>query len=469
MNGQQACPAPTTEANEAVNYMLARDTTLLRNLNIVASSVADLQVMQDSSDGAFCTRLDSIAFPSSNKKYYYRAGSYVIVTDARPPIDPVTGRRFIREGRRVLIVDGSGNPIDLLSSGLKVPSNLRATTAINGEVEVVWTNPSATITSYRLQRATDAGPFVVVGASLPGSATRATDSSSLSPNTYRYRLVGYQNSADSGYSNQAIVTIAALGAISRTSGLLFQDDFTRPDEPLLGATRNWERSVVSGGSDEQFQVVSNHVEFRTPGGDALPLAKHAGSTGPLLVQTDWVRVAGGRTGPMLAPTTSEQDVFVERDPYNGWELWTRIAGGYSRIRTSVTALADSARLTLLREPNRVRFWSGPTLVFDWVSGTMNDVPLRGGFYAINSTNWDNFVVCKGNQITFSNLPSGYKLRVNGIISAAATGGAVSVDMGAASWPLSQIEILDGGGVLVKTHAPSGGVWGGDVYSLGGSP
>jgi hypothetical protein len=107
---QSRCPTPTPSALGAVNHMLGRDSMALRTFGIMARTVAGLEVMRDSLDGARCAELDRIAFPKSATKYYYRAGSfYTIATDAQPLVDPVTGVMRVREGEHVLVFDAADN------------------------------------------------------------------------------------------------------------------------------------------------------------------------------------------------------------------------------------------------------------------------------------------------------------------------------------------------------------------------
>jgi hypothetical protein len=78
---------------------------------------------------------------------------------------------------------------------------------------------------------------------------------------------------------------------------------------------------------------------------------------------------------------------------------------------------------------------------------------------------DDVIICSSSTVTITGLPNGYKLRVAGIVSATATGGAaVSVDLVGTQLPVAQIEILDSANTVVKVFAPADGVWGGDQYT-----
>lgn len=78
-----------------------------------------------------------------------------------------------------------------------------------------------------------------------------------------------------------------------------------------------------------------------------------------------------------------------------------------------------------------------------------------------------FFAYMGNTIAVTNLPTGYKARVAGNI-ATESSGTVTLTLDHITFPQSQVEIIDDGDVVVDTFSDLDNVWGGDVYSYGGS-
>ncbi|HLT09181.1 MAG TPA: LamG-like jellyroll fold domain-containing protein [Micromonosporaceae bacterium] len=62
-----------------------------------------------------------------------------------------------------------------------------------------------------------------------------------------------------------------------------------------------------------------------------------------------------------------------------------------------------------------------------------------------------------------NLPPGYQVRVGSAIAVADSDGLATVDLLTVPFPQAVIEVLDAAGVVVSTHTPDDGVWGGDEY------
>ena len=469
-HAQQSCPAVSANARDRITDFLHNpaEEAWRRALALTDSTGDNLRALVDLTDAALCQRINAALSPLS-PVYQVWSGQYVIAT-VDPERDPVTGKRIDGEWAVTLwVFDTTGTQVHAQGDGfLATPQDLHVTSSAGGGVALAWTNPSQGIVAYELQRAVGTGAFGSLGVTVSGATSSATDVTARVGTTYRYRLLARTSSPDSGYSNEVTLTATQpdVGTITRTtSGLLFTDDFNRPDEQLVGATKTWDRITIYGGTDADLNVVGNVATF-TGNSDIMPRAKHTAQTGPVLVQTDWKRVSGGRTGIALhESTTGESQVFALRDPYHGWELWAHTNSGWLNVLNNGASLTDSTRLTLLRENGRIRFWAGSALIFDWYNGTMNGVSLRAGMYVIQPTNWDNFIACSGYTVTMAGLPSGYKLRVAGVVSAASTGtGTVALGLAGARLPVAQVEVLDGVGNVVKVFAPSDGVWGGDVYA-----
>ena len=441
-----------------------REIPWLRSRGITDTTSSALAPLTDAGSAALCARMDSTL--SIRPTYYFRAGSYVIASIARPL--RLSGKTLGGLGANIFVFDSTGRWVN--SQGeypVITPTDVHVTSNTGGRVMLRWTNLASDITSLQLQRASGAGPFTPIGLPLSPATSTATDSTALPDSVYTYRLMA-STARKKGESNDVrVVTSSDVSVLTRTAtGLVFQDSFDRPDESLVGSTKNWDRVATSGGSDADLNVVGNLARY-TGNDDNMPEAKHTPETGPILVQTDWKRVSGGRTGiALFDATTGARSVFALRDPYHGWELWYHGGTSWSNILNNGGSLADSTRLTLLRENNRVRMWAGGTLIFDWGTNAMNGVGLRGGMYMIQPTDWDNFVVCRGNTITVRDLPNGYRFRVAGVMSDPSFGGTpLSIELAGAAFPQPQLEVLDGTNTLVRAHTPTGGMCGGDVFSL----
>ena len=467
---QQVCTPPTAEGRGVLWGFLHDEgqRPWVEQLGIVGASSDTLHALSDPADSATCRRIQAAAIPASTPLYMFWAGGNVIVTTV-PPLDTFPTHDKVPQSAWVF--DSLGMRLhSAIWDEVVAPLDLRVASSGNGRVVLQWSNPVCfgLLDSYQLLRASGSGPFVPIGFPIPGSATTATDSTASPNAAYRYRLVG-RIPRDSNYSNSVGVTVSAdVSNITRpTTGLLFRDDFNRPDEQLVGAAKNWDRVAVSGGTDADLNIVGNIAKY-TGSADNMPEAKHTPESGPILVQADWKRVSGGRTGiALFEATTGAQSVFALRDPYHGWELWYHAGTSWSNVLNNGGSLSDLTRLTLLRLNNRIRMWAGSTLIFDWGTNAMNGVGLRGGMYMIQPTDWDNFIVCKGSVVSISGLPNGYRLRIAGVVSPTSAGGTpVTVDLAGKTFPVAQLEILDQANAVARVYTPSDGVWGGDQYAVG---
>jgi hypothetical protein len=142
------------------------------------------------------------------------------------------------------------------------------------------------------------------------------------------------------------------------------------------------------------------------------------------------------------------------------------AGVYAQNATAATKMCT--------KDGSQRVWLNGQLLFDLTSmvldGVHGTVGLRDGGYSPYEANWDNVVVPRANDVSVAGLPVGYKFRIAGLTSAAATGSAeVTLDLGNVKFPASRVEILDANNVVVKQLTPADGVWGGDEFSFAPTP
>lgn len=78
---------------------------------------------------------------------------------------------------------------------------------------------------------------------------------------------------------------------------------------------------------------------------------------------------------------------------------------------------------------------------------------------------DDYAVYKSLNITCTNLPAGYKLRVGGVGGAVGivSGGTATVDCSHITLPASEIEVLDSLDNVTASSTISGDIWGGDTF------
>jgi hypothetical protein len=444
-------------------------------LGITARSGANLPALVDATDAALCQRINSQI--ADSPIYAFWAGRYVVAT-TMPPTD-----RIEHGVTHFWVIDSTGEVIHSYGDRrVPTPQDLHATSTVGGNIALQWTSPGTYITSYQLQRAVGSGAFAILGGTLPGSATSATDASALIGTAYRYRLLAKvvnPQGVYTGYTNAVSLTATPpnIGTVARTTtGLLFRDDFNRPNEQLVGAGKNWTR--MGGPSvDADWQVQGNQAKVLSAGASARQAEAYpqgvTPQSGDVVVQS-WFQCGNtaGRTGVTLVQAGEAGGILFIRDPYDGWELWNYGSGFYTNPANNAASVRESGVLKLRRKSGRYQAWVDGILIFDIASDArLNTVAFYPALIQLQQpATWDDFSVYAGNTVTITGLPAGYKLRVGGALSAAAVSAQpTTVDVGGVSFPVAQIEILDASGTLVKVYAPTDGVWGGDVYSLNGTP
>jgi len=103
-----------------------------------------------------------------------------------------------------------------------------------------------------------------------------------------------------------------------------------------------------------------------------------------------------------------------------------------------------------------------------VSGTESASPLSGthvgcvmGWYA---TRGDRLMIC-GRNIVVTDVPEGFKVKVDGHDAVEEIGGTVTLDCDAWALPAATIKLLDGSDVELQELSPSGGIYGGDIFGF----
>jgi hypothetical protein len=413
--------------------------------------------------------------------YYFRADSYIIASNplvVAPPSDPSQVHIRIYDGPTLFVFDSAGTPYYTPGSIAQTgPTNLGARAALDSQVVLGWTNQITGASNYRLQRATGAGAFADLGGLIAKTDTATTDATAQTGNTYRYRLAAiWPDGGAYYYSNIMTVTVPANVTIARaSSGLLFRDDFNRADgspganwviengawtisgNKLVGTSQlnsqTFLRPAIAARSDYHVQVL---IARTTVNDIAGPHLRRSG-TGPNTYY--WFDTSWGPGGPpennhpRMYRQTAGAVARLGAGPFTfQTNTFNRLT--FSLIGTSLTGWIDGVSQVSVTDNTSANQTAG-TMALTAYAGAGGGTPIS----------YDDVVVCTGRTVSIAGLPNGYRLRVGGIVSAAAAGGAtVSVDLLGAQLPVAQIEILDSANTVVKVYAPADGVWGGDQYT-----
>ncbi len=475
---QQSCLPATPEARAAVTRYLrsSSDMPWLRSRGVTAVQVEDLEPLRDATDAALCRRIDSTM--RGRPAYFFRAGAYIIVTDARPAQISTTGVRVIPRrdhGSYVFVHDSSGRFINVQYLMVVAPPDVRATVALSGNVTLAWTNRSIAMPAYQLQRATGSGAFINLGPSIAGTATTTTDATAVSGLSYRYRVAASGSQGETDYSNVVNVALADIGTVTRTAtGLLYRDQFDRAD----GAPgTDW---VAESGP---WTIVNNALQVNVLSGQSLILRLAAiPNRRDYHVQLFTSRSQIANYAPIqvrkafnlmyqadLGSTTDASPNVPRLYRSNGW--WNFIGVGSARSVANVPT-----RLTLSAIGNSLALWANgvrQVTATDAIAGwdATGHVALNAyGSGGAGTIRLDDVIICSDRTVTITGLPARHRLRVAGNVSLpTGTTGTVIADLFGVPLPVSQLEILDATDSVVKIHVQPGGVWGGDRYAFAATP
>jgi hypothetical protein len=265
------------------------------------------------------------------------------------------------------------------------------------------------------------------------------------------------------------------GTIQRTAaGLIFQDDFNRPDG---AAGSNWEIRGTASFWSIAGNVLKAQLTNATPQQILVASSVFGAARGEMVVQTRMRRVGAARAA---FPGIQARDdavggssfLWVVTNSGTTQDEFRRIlVGGSTVLNTGVSYNGNSLwqQFKLAVKDSKQQGWKDGLLRFDLSDAALNAVTGRAGLYSgwYTSTSdyheFDDFAVYKQNTVTMTGLPSGHKLRV-GTQVAVESGGSATVDLVGDLCPRPSIEVLDGTGAVIARLTPSGGIWGGDIYS-----
>lgn len=471
--GQQTCLTVTPTARGAITGFLQTpaERPWLQAHSITTTSAAQLTDLTDAADAALCRKMDSTL--AISPAYYLRAGTYVIATGAQPK-GVIPGRLSGRDlGRDIFVFDSTGRWVHSPGEDSPIaPPDLRLATASAGSAELRWTNRDPSVTSILVQRASGSASYGTIG-TLSGAAASYTDATAAAGTPYRYQLVAVNAAGGMDLSNQVSVTIGDPGSLARTTtGLIFRDDFNRADgAPGSNWTAESGSWSISNGELRAVTTQAANTVLRLNGftsrRDFLVQVTSARSS-LINYGTMWVRRSSGFYQMDLGASSDAGRANVPR-LYRNNGFWGLLAFG---VTPSVADTMYGVSYSLADKEHRM--WVNGIRQFVVQEATNTDLPAGG--FAFNTygnvsggiVRFDNLVICAGRTVTVTGLPSGYRLRVAGLLSALAVAGtAATLDLLGVEFPIGQIEVLDSTGAVVKSLAPPDGVWGGDRYSLNG--
>ncbi|HUQ46025.1 MAG TPA: hypothetical protein VM033_05205 [Gemmatimonadaceae bacterium] len=436
-------------------------------LGITAARVEELVPLTDVADAALCRRMDSTF--TQLPAYYFRASGLILGTNY---VYPSTDRNEF--ARRVFVFDSLGHrlPPYRIAYG---PQDLRPATALGALVELVWTNITRNLDTYRLQRATGSGAFAYVGSSFNGGATGVADTTAVAGTSYRYRLVSFRTGSDSGFSNEISVSLTDLGPVTRAiTGLLFRDQFDRADG-APGA--DW---IAESGT---WTIAGNAMQIDIPyfASAVMRLASLANRK-DFHIQVMSSRSQLGNYAAVYARrvggTLYLADLGASSEQGGKPRMYRQTNGGYTVLGygTFVSSANTMHRLTFSVLGSEQKLWADGALQVSVTDGAAaNDIAGNLSFHAYGSgtagtVRFDDLIVNASRSVTIGGLPVGHRLRIAGLLSPRATSGNdVALDLMGIQLPAARIEVLDADDVMVKIFAPADGVWGGDRYSLNGAP
>lgn len=275
--------------------------------------------------------------------------------------------------------------------------------------------------------------------------------------------------------SEALPPPPPVGPITRTRlGLLFKDDFNRPNGPVGGdwATQSgiWQ---VGNGALSLFVNAGQDAVLRLAAlNDRRDYHVQLLSSRSVLSNYASIHARVASNLMYLADMGSTMDGDANKPRlYRNNGAWYKLG-----IGTTASVANSSYRLTFSAIRDSITFWVDGNQQASAVDGVAGwDAP--GHFeleaYGIGGAGMvtiDDVIICSGRAITVSGLPPGFKVRVAGLVSApVGTDSTARLDLQGATLPAAQLDVLNASNVQVQTYAPSNGIWGGDAYAVNGTP
>jgi hypothetical protein len=266
--------------------------------------------------------------------------------------------------------------------------------------------------------------------------------------------------------------------IRNVSGLLFADDFNRANQSL---EPNWEGALypaLTWAPVNPWLVDSNECRPPSPGsGGGGDLTRVKTSAAPSRTECCFQFKAKGLDSnglPFFCTQLADGNNFwlVLMDTPAGavLRLYSVVGGTGVNLANSAGGSYASgvyAPTKMWTKPGMQKVWMHGSLRIDFNSTALDAIDgtvgfRNGGTNAFNCR-YDDAIYMRSNTVMIDSLPAGFKLRVAGV-TVVETGGIATVDVGAADFPITTMEVLDPSNAVAVSFDPAGGIYGGDEYS-----
>lgn len=168
-------------------------------------------------------------------------------------------------------------------------TTLTATRNSDTSVALSWTVATGVKESVRIERSTDGGAYSEI-ASVSGTASSYTDSSTSADHTYTYRVRYYNKNAYGAYSSTASVTMApsAPTAISLERSDATDVDVTLTNVSAVATAIEWQESLDNGATWGASSTVAGSpvttFTASTSGGTVILRVRNVNTVG----ESDWI-------------------------------------------------------------------------------------------------------------------------------------------------------------------------------------
>lgn len=188
-------------------------------------------------------------------------------------------------------------------------TTLTATRNSNTSVSLSWTAATGVKESVKIERSTDGGSYSEI-ASVTGTATSYTDSSTSADHVYNYRIRYYNQKAYGGYSSVATVTMAptAPTKITLVRANSTNVNVTLTNKSKVATSIQWQESLDGGSTWSASTTVNGSpvtsFTATTSGGTVLIRVRNRNSVGNSgwLVSEPIVTITPPNPPTLIAPT-----------------------------------------------------------------------------------------------------------------------------------------------------------------------
>jgi hypothetical protein len=152
------------------------------------------------------------------------------------------------------------------------PTGLTATTPLDNQVDLAWTDASTIEDAYVLERGVDAGAFTTYQ-TLAANATSYSDTGLTLGHTYAYRVMATNTYGASGYSNEVskAIALAAPTGLAATAAATNAINLSWTDTSTIEQGFRVERSATgTGGWSQIGTALADATSYQDKGGSLTP-------------------------------------------------------------------------------------------------------------------------------------------------------------------------------------------------------